>query len=95
MTAIDEVRSKIEKLDQDIISLIAERTDLAEEVLESKKKEHRSINDDAQNQVVLDRAANIATEKNLDSGAVKEIYEILIRMSIERQHELSGEGNLP
>ncbi|MGM0771580.1 MAG: chorismate mutase, partial [Halobacteriota archaeon] len=48
-----------------------------------------------QNQVVLDRAANIATEKNLDSGAVKKIYEILIRMSIERQHELSGEGNLP
>ncbi|AKB85324.1 chorismate mutase [Methanococcoides methylutens] len=95
MTAIDEVRSKIEKLDQDIISLIAERTDLAEEVLESKKEEHRSINDDTQNQVVLDRAANIATEKNLDSGAVKEIYEILIRMSIERQHELSGEGNLP
>ncbi|MGM0771579.1 MAG: chorismate mutase, partial [Halobacteriota archaeon] len=36
MTAIDEVRSKIEKLDQDIIDLIAERTDLAEEVLESK-----------------------------------------------------------
>lgn len=95
MTAIDEVRSKIEKLDQDIIDLIAERTDLAEEVLESKKEEHRSINDDAQNQVVLDRAANIATEKNLDSGAVKKIYEILIRMSIERQHELSGEGNLP
>ncbi|MEL4304396.1 chorismate mutase [Methanococcoides sp. LMO-2] len=95
MTAIDEVRSKIEKLDQDIISLIAKRTDLAEEVLESKKEEHRSINDDTQNQVVLDRAANIATEKNLDSGAVKEIYEILIRMSIERQHELSGEGNLP
>ena len=95
MTAIDEVRSKIEKLDQEIISLIAERTDLAEEVLESKKEEHRSINDDTQNKVVLDRAANIATEKNLDSGAVKEIYEILIRMSIERQHELSGEGNLP
>ena len=95
MTAIDEVRSKIEKLDQDIITLIAERTNLAEEVLESKKQEHRSINDDAQNHVVLDRAANIATEKNLDSGAVKEIYKILIRMSIERQHELSGEGNLP
>lgn len=95
MTAIDEVRSKIEKIDYEIIKLIAERTDLADEVLESKKQEHRAINDDKQNHVVLDRATNIATERNLDSGAVKEIFEILIRMSIERQHELSGEGNLP
>ncbi|KGK99788.1 chorismate mutase [Methanococcoides methylutens] len=95
MTAIDEVRSKIERIDNEIIKLIAERTDLANDVLESKRQEHRAINDDTQNHVVLDRAANIATEKNLDSGAVKEIFEILIRMSIERQHELSGEGNLP
>ncbi|UGV41641.1 chorismate mutase [Methanococcoides orientis] len=95
MTAIDEVRSKIERIDNEIIKLIAERTDLADDVLESKRQEHRAINDDTQNHVVLDRAANIATEKNLDSGAVKEIFEILIRMSIERQHELSGEGNLP
>ncbi|WP_445475371.1 chorismate mutase [Methanococcoides methylutens] len=95
MTAIDEVRNKIEKIDNEIISLIAERTDLADEVLDSKRQEHRAINDDTQNHVVLDRAANIATEKNLDSGAVKQIFEILIRMSIERQHELSGEGNLP
>ncbi|WP_135611558.1 chorismate mutase [Methanococcoides sp. AM1] len=95
MTAIDEVRSKIERIDNEIIKLIAERTDLADDVLESKRKEHRAINDNTQNHVVLDRAANIATEKNLDSGAVKEIFEILIRMSIARQHELSGEGNLP
>ena len=83
------------RIDNEIIKLIAERTDLADDVLESKRQEHRAINDDTQNHVVLDRAANIATEKNLDSGAVKEIFEILIRMSIERQHELSGEGNLP
>jgi chorismate mutase len=32
---------------------------------------------------------------NLDVSAVKEIYNILIRMNIERQQELRGEGNLP
>jgi len=45
--------------------------------------------------VVLERVANAATELGLDGEEVKEIFEILIRMNIERQHELSGEGNLP
>jgi chorismate mutase len=26
---------------------------------------------------------------------VKQIFKLLIQMNIERQHELSGEGNLP
>lgn len=95
MTAIEEVRSKIEQIDNEIIKLIEERTEYASDVLSVKKKEHMSINDGSQNHVVLDRATNAATERNLDSGAVKEIFEILIRMSIERQHELNGEGNLP
>ncbi|NPE27278.1 chorismate mutase [Methanococcoides sp. SA1] len=95
MTAIEEVRNKIEQIDYEIIKLIEERIDCATDVLDVKKKEHMSINDGTQNHVVLDRATNAATERNLDSGAVKEIFEILIRMSIERQHELSGEGNLP
>jgi len=45
--------------------------------------------------MVLDRAANSATERGLDGESVKRIFEILIKMNIERQHEMSGEGNLP
>jgi chorismate mutase len=39
--------------------------------------------------------ANAATERGLDGESVKRVFEILIQMNIERQHELSGEGNLP
>ncbi len=95
MTGIEEVREKIAKIDCDIIELIAQRNSLARDILESKKKLSIPINDDTQNHVVLDRATNAATEKNLDSKAVNEIFKILIQMNIERQHELSGEGNLP
>lgn len=92
---LKEVRSKIEKLDSQILSLIEQRTALAKDVLEAKKAEGRPINDVEQNNVVLGRVANAATERGLDGEQVKEIFEILIRMNIERQHELSGEGNLP
>jgi chorismate mutase len=90
-----EVRAKIEKLDNQILNLIEHRTALAKDVLEAKKAEGKLINDVEQNKIVLDRVANAATERGLDGEEVKRIFEILIKMNIERQHELSGEGNLP
>ncbi len=90
-----EVRARIEKLDNQILNLIEQRTALAREVLEAKKAEGKAINDVEQNKIVLDRVANAATERGLDAEEVKRIFEILIKMNIERQHEMSGEGNLP
>lgn len=90
-----EVRTKIEKLDSQILNLIEQRTALAKDVLDAKKAEGKAINDVEQNRLVLDRVANAATERGLDGEEVKRIFEILIQMNIERQHELSGEGNLP
>ena len=92
---LKEVRIKIEKIDAQILNLIEQRTSLAKDVLEAKRAERKPINDVEQNKVVLDRVANAATERGLDGDDVKKIFEILIRMNIERQHEMSGEGNLP
>ncbi len=95
MSNIEDIRNEIEHIDVGIIKLIQKRVDMASKVLEAKRKDSISINDPSQNTVVLERAVDIATELNLDISAVKEIFEILIRMNIERQEELSGEGNLP
>ena len=95
MSELEAVRREIEKIDNEILALIDKRVNLAEKVLESKRINGTSINDQKQNEVVISRALNAATELNLDVGSVKTIFEILIRMSIERQNELSGKGNLP
>ena len=95
MSTIKEVREQIEQIDSEIMQLIHKRVGMAAKVLEAKKHEKININDPAQNTVVLDRAADAAIELNLDVSAVKEIFDILIRMNIERQQELRGEGNLP
>jgi len=92
---LKEIRIKIEKIDAHIIDFIEQRTALAKDVLEAKKTEGMPINDVDQNRVVLERVSNLATEKGLDGEEVKRIFDILIKMNIERQHELSGEGNLP
>ena len=92
---LKEIRIKIEKIDAQILKLIDQRTALAKDVLDAKKAEKKPINDADQNKVVLERVANMATERGLDGEEVKRIFEILIQMNIERQHEMSGEGNLP
>jgi chorismate mutase len=95
MSTIKEVREEIEQIDSEIIKLIHKRVAMATKVLDAKRKEAMNINDPSQNTVVLERAVDTATELNLDVSAIKEIFGILIRMNIERQQELSGEGNLP
>lgn len=95
MSTIKEVREEIEQIDSEIIQLIHKRVSMAAKVLEAKKKERININDPSQNTVVQDRAFDAAIELNLDASAVREIFDILIRMNIERQQELKGEGNLP
>ncbi|MHB8101681.1 MAG: chorismate mutase [Methanosarcina sp.] len=95
MSELETVRKEIEEIDVEILSLINRRVNLAEKVLESKRINGTSINDHKQNEVVINRALNSATELNLDVGSVKAIFEILIKMSIERQNELSGKGSLP
>jgi chorismate mutase len=92
---LKEIRAKIEKIDAQILKLIDQRTALAKDVLDAKKAEKKPINDADQNKVVLERVSNMATERGLDGEEVKRIFEILIQMNIERQHEMSGEGNLP
>ena len=92
---LKELRVKIEKIDVQILKLIEQRTALAKDVLDAKRAIAMPINDVDQNKMVLDRAANSATERGLDGESVKRIFEILIKMNIERQHEMSGEGNLP
>ncbi|MBU2617210.1 MAG: chorismate mutase [Euryarchaeota archaeon] len=91
---LKDVRAEIQKIDDQIIELMAKRTGLAEKVLDAKKEERVEINDEEQNRAVLKRAVEAATERGMDAGAVKRIYEVLIEMSIERQRELSGRGKL-
>jgi chorismate mutase len=93
--SMEEVRSEVKKVDLEILKLLAKRMELVSEILEEKKKQGLSINDERQNELVLKRSMDKATELGLDTAAVKSLFQTIIQMSINRQHELSGEGKLP
>jgi chorismate mutase len=85
-----EHRKEIEAIDEQIIRLIDQRNKMAKNIFEAKKQEGLQINDPEQESLVLKRAMDLATELNLDAGALREIFNILIRMSLQKQHELLG-----
>jgi chorismate mutase len=93
--SLEEVREEVRKVDLEILRLLAKRMQLAGRIVEIKKRQGIAINDDRQNELVVKRAMEKALELGLDTGAVKELFKVIIDMSISRQHELSGEGRLP
>ena len=91
---LETIREKIRLIDREIIELIEARTSLAGDILSSKKELNKSIVDEEQFERVVNRATSLAIEKNLDVDSVRQIFEILVQMSIDKQNEYSGKSNL-
>ena len=87
---LTEHRNEIEDIDEKIIRLIDQRIDVSKKIFEAKRSEGRPINDPEREKQVLKKAMDLSTELNLDAGAIKNIFEILIGMSIQKQCELQG-----
>ncbi len=88
---LEEHRKEVAKIDEKIIRLIHERMEVSKRIFLAKKSNGRSINDPEQEKIVLRRATDLAIELGLDAGAVRDIFQILIRMSLQKQHELQGD----
>jgi chorismate mutase len=89
---LQEHRSEIEQIDEQIIRLIHRRIGISKKIFESKRAEGKPISDPEREKKVLSRAMDLATELNLDTGAVKSIIETLITMSLNKQHEMQGKN---
>ena len=89
--SLENVRAKITRIDAGIIRLIAERQELASEIAKIKKTKGMPIHDEQRASDVLDAVAGLAAEKGIDPAAVRNIFEILIHMSEERQRRCSGQ----
>ena len=92
---IDALREEINRIDLQLIDLIAERQKIAGKIAQIKTNEGLPIHDRKRAHEVLEGAFNAAVEKNINPVFVQKIFELLIEMSEERQRECSGEGDLP
>jgi chorismate mutase len=95
MASIEELRAEIDRIDTALIDLIAERQTCAGRLARQKVAAHVSVRDEARRREVIDRAFDSAVERGMDPTIVQQVFELLVRMSEDRQHECMGEGNLP
>lgn len=93
--SLETVRAEISDVDFQIIQLIAQRQELAEKIVRIKVQKGLPVHDENRMARVMDAVFNQATECKIDPVAVQDIFRILIAMSEKRQHEFSGDGNLP
>jgi chorismate mutase len=92
---IEALRAEINRIDFQIIDLIAERQKIAGKIAQVKMNEGIPIHDIQRTQEVTEYSFNAAVERNINPVYIRKIFDILIEMSEERQRECSGEGNLP
>jgi chorismate mutase len=92
---IEDVRKDVDRVDLEIVRLIAKRQDLAGKIARIKISRGLPVHDEPRSREVLASVFNRAVEYKIDPVSVQKIFEILVAMSEERQRECSGEGNLP
>jgi chorismate mutase len=93
--SLDTVRAEISEVDSKIIRLIVKRQKLAGKIAQIKIAKGMPIHDQERTEKVLESVFEQTVEARIDPVAVQKIFEILITMSEDRQHECSGDGNLP
>lgn len=91
--SLEEVRNQIDKIDEHIISLFAERHKYVEEIVRFKNDKNAVIAQERKEQVILDRK-KWAAEKRLNADTFEQIYTLLIESNIKHELELLKSKNI-
>jgi chorismate mutase len=82
---LQELREKIEEIDDDIIRLIRARMDVALNIAETKTITGLPTHDPDRVDAVLRRVMKKAESLKLDPDSIRDVFSLLIRMSEDMQ----------
>ena len=84
---LEELRERIQRLDEELIAKAAERVELARRVGETKRREQLPTVDYTQERVVLDRARAEAARRGLDPRIAEDLLARLIQAALTAQDQ--------
>ena len=90
---LHESRNKIDKIDEEIISLIKNRTSLASDILNAKLALGMEIEDKNREDYIQDKIKKIAVKEKIDEDCLKKIMKILTYLSKKEQEEILRREN--
>jgi isochorismate pyruvate lyase len=83
--SIEEVRENIDKLDNQIVKLISERSRFVEQAAKFKK-DTEDVKSPKRVDAVIEKVRNVANENNVNPNIIEEVYRTMISCFIN--HEL-------
>lgn len=88
LKVLQESREKIDLIDEEIISLITERTSLARDIVNAKLVLGMEIEDKKREGYIQDKTKKIAEQKQLDENCLKKIMKILTDLNKKEQEKI-------
>lgn len=85
---LQDSRNEIDKIDEEILNLIAKRTSLAGDILNAKIFLDMEIEDKKREDYIQDKTKKIAERYRLDEHYVKKIMKILTDLSKKEQEKI-------
>ncbi|MEO0424838.1 MAG: prephenate dehydrogenase/arogenate dehydrogenase family protein [Pseudomonadota bacterium] len=91
---LDQLRERLTQIDQELLSLVAERDQLSQRIAEVKRREGRATRDFAREKTVLEGARQRARELGVSPGLAERLVRELIEASLTSQeaYRLTREG---
>lgn len=86
-TTIDEVRQEIDRIDREIMELLAKRQDYVCEIIRFKKDEESIVAQGRQDQLYQQRR-RWAEELQLSPEMIDEVFKTMVRHNIQKELEL-------
>ena len=85
---MEEYRKKINKVDSEIIKLLAKRRDLSREIIRYKNEAKSSIRDKTREKELLAHLTDLGEKEGLDSNFVKKVFHEIIDDSVKLQNTI-------
>ena len=85
MTARDDIREAISKIDRELVDAISRRSDLVEAILKEKAKSGLPVRDREREQAVLKSALERAESQGVPADLVEQLFHSLFEASVQRQ----------
>jgi len=86
--ALDELRVKIDGINEQIIQLLAERAEVSKQIAEEKKSIGKEIYDPEREAQLIIKIKTLAKEKGLDEDLIENIFKQIMDNSKEIQKSL-------
>ena len=86
--SLEDYRKEIDRINEDIAELVAERMEIVEEIGELKKEKGMDIKDEGREEIVKEQFADIFSSKNLSEEKGRKLAETLIGMAVKEEKEV-------